>query len=207
LAGVPEAQFSLAFAFDTGDSIPSNTNEAIRFYTLSAQQGHAPAQNNLGVLYATGHKNKTEKNLKLAFRWYKAAAENGSAVGQFHIALLSLNEEAGFKPNPEYAYQMLKRSARQHYTMAQAMLGTAYLEGKICEPDLVKGIKLLKKAAEAEDPVALHNLGIAHKKGTGVTSDADKAQAYFELAKSSKTAKLFDALNADELGSEYIHYS
>eukprot|EP00475_Leptophrys_vorax_P007579 TRINITY_DN147_c0_g1_i1.p1 TRINITY_DN147_c0_g1~~TRINITY_DN147_c0_g1_i1.p1 ORF type:complete len:344 (-),score=98.34 TRINITY_DN147_c0_g1_i1:1201-2232(-) len=206
LHGNPEAQFTLAFAFDQGDGVEVNTNEALRFYTLAAQNGNASAQNNLGVLYATGHKNRIQKNTKMAYRWYKAAAENGSAVGQFHVSLLSLTEESGFKPNREYSYQMLKRSARQHYTMAQAMLGTAYLEGKICNVDLEKGIKLLKRAGEAEDPVALYNLAVAYKSGTGVTSDPDRANAYFELAKSSKAAMLFTEFSRDEVGDTYIRY-
>jgi len=203
--GSPEAQFSLGFCYDTGsDGLPVNTHEAIRWYVLSAQQGHAPAQNNLGVLYSNGHKGRIEKNHREALRWYKAAADNGSPMGQFHAALLLMKGE---NAKPDTAYQLLKRSAKQNYTMSEAVLGSCYLGGTICEKDYKKGIKYLKKAAMNEDPVALHNLAIVYKRGLGVNVDMERANAYFGLAQESKNSKLFDALAADKtLQDELIFY-
>eukprot|EP00475_Leptophrys_vorax_P013760 TRINITY_DN2010_c0_g1_i1.p1 TRINITY_DN2010_c0_g1~~TRINITY_DN2010_c0_g1_i1.p1 ORF type:complete len:393 (-),score=92.74 TRINITY_DN2010_c0_g1_i1:66-1244(-) len=208
-SGNPEAQFSLGFAFDTGnEGVPANTDEAIRWYTLSAQQSHAPAQNNLGVLFATGHRGKMEKNHRMALRWYKHAAENGNAAGQFHAALLIMNGQGVNKPNPEYAMSLLQRAAKQSHVMARAMLGTVLFEGKICAKDEKKGLKYLQKAATAEDPVALHNLAVVYKRGLGVEAQPERADAYFGLAKQSKTAKLFEELRGDRdtVGETFIRY-
>jgi TPR repeat protein len=206
-SGNPEAQFSLGFAYDTGnEGLKVNTDEAIRWYTLSAQQGHAPAQNNLGVLYATGHKGRIERNHRMALRWYKAAAENGNASGQFHAALLLISGQGANKPNPEYAHQLLKRAAKQGHMMARATLGTAMFEGKICPKDEKKGLKMLQRAATSEDPVALHNLALIYKLGLGVTVDVERSSAYFGLAKQSKTSRLFAELAEENVGKNFIHY-
>ena len=48
-------------------------SEAVRWYRLAADQGHAGAQQNLGVTYSDGRgvsKNDTE-----AVRWYRLAAD------------------------------------------------------------------------------------------------------------------------------------
>ena len=52
--------------------------QALTWYTLAAEQGHAEAQNNLATMYcnAVGF----AADFKEAVRWYRAAAEQGLAV-------------------------------------------------------------------------------------------------------------------------------
>ena len=40
--------------YDEGQGVPQDFKEAVRWYTESAEQGHAGAQNNFGVLYVNG---------------------------------------------------------------------------------------------------------------------------------------------------------
>ena len=40
--------------YDNGRGVPQDDAEAVRWYRLAAEQGHAHAQNNLGVMYAAG---------------------------------------------------------------------------------------------------------------------------------------------------------
>ena len=40
--------------YDTGQGVPQDYAEAVRWTRLAADQGHAEAQNNLGVMYGTG---------------------------------------------------------------------------------------------------------------------------------------------------------
>ena len=53
-AGATEAQFTLGFIYATGEGVPQDAAEAVRWYRLAAEQGIASAQHNLGVMYATG---------------------------------------------------------------------------------------------------------------------------------------------------------
>ena len=59
--------------------------EAFEWYKLAAEQGHAHAQYNLGLMYNYGR--GVPKNLVEAFKWYKIAAEQGDMNAQFRLAL------------------------------------------------------------------------------------------------------------------------
>jgi len=50
---------------------------ALREWTPLAEQRHADAQYNLGLMYANGQ--GVPKNYKTAVKWYKLAAEQGDA--------------------------------------------------------------------------------------------------------------------------------
>ena len=63
----------------TGQSDKANFNNCM----AQAQQGHAEAQYNLGLMYASG-KGVTQDS-KQAVKWYRKAAEQGYASAQFNL--------------------------------------------------------------------------------------------------------------------------
>ncbi|HEY2337412.1 MAG TPA: sel1 repeat family protein, partial [Burkholderiales bacterium] len=76
------AQASLGFMYQTGrGGLVKDSGEAIRLYRLSAAQGYALGQNNLGAAYEFGI--GTGSNLDEAIVWYKRAAaqNNARAIG------------------------------------------------------------------------------------------------------------------------------
>lgn len=74
--GDAEAQYCLAYCYQTGEAVEKNMVEAIRWYTLSAMQGHMAAQHNLGVIYMTGE--SVTRDYEQAYTWALLAAENGN---------------------------------------------------------------------------------------------------------------------------------
>ncbi len=52
-------------------------DRAVQEFRPLAEQGHAPAQFNLGVMYDKGH--GTPQDYQEAVRWYQLAAEQGIA--------------------------------------------------------------------------------------------------------------------------------
>ena len=72
-AGATEAQYSLGVKYDTGEGVPQDAAEAVRWYRLAAEQGLASAQNNLGVMYGDGL--GVPQDAAEAVRWYRLAAE------------------------------------------------------------------------------------------------------------------------------------
>ena len=40
--------------YDNGRGVPQDDTEAVKWYRKAAEQGHAEAQNNLGVMYLNG---------------------------------------------------------------------------------------------------------------------------------------------------------
>jgi len=60
--------------------LEESRQQALRWFHKAADQGHANAQNNLGLCYARGAgvvQDKVE-----AVKWYRLAAEQGNALGQ-----------------------------------------------------------------------------------------------------------------------------
>lgn len=70
------AQFRLAYCYQSGDGLPRNPDECVRWYTVAAMKGHPASQHNLGVLYMTG--NGVEQDYEQAYTWGVLAAENGN---------------------------------------------------------------------------------------------------------------------------------
>ena len=79
-AGNPEAQFNLGFMYATGQGVPQDHKEVVRWYKLAAEQGHLSAQFNLGLIYDAGE--RVPQDYKEAVRWYKLAAEQGHSYAQ-----------------------------------------------------------------------------------------------------------------------------
>lgn len=70
--GDKSAQYNLGYLYSKG---PKNYVQAKNWYTKSATQGHAKAQNNLAILYASG--NGTGKDYKIAYMWFNISLANG----------------------------------------------------------------------------------------------------------------------------------
>ena len=77
------AQFTLGFMYETGQGVPQNDVEAVRWYRSAAEQGVAKAQNNLGSRYILGQ--GVQKNDAEAVRWFRAAAEQGDVEAQARL--------------------------------------------------------------------------------------------------------------------------
>ena len=69
-------QYALGLMYDLGTGVSLDFKEAIRWYLLSAEQGHAGAQNNLATMYAEGE--GVEKDYKKAIKWYELSAQQGN---------------------------------------------------------------------------------------------------------------------------------
>ncbi|MBP0118666.1 MAG: sel1 repeat family protein, partial [Candidatus Nitrotoga sp.] len=71
---------------DNGQGVPQDFKEAVKWYRLAAEQGHALAQFNLGGVYDKGR--GVAKDYKEAVRWYKLAAEQGDVDAQYNLGYM-----------------------------------------------------------------------------------------------------------------------
>ena len=67
-----------------GRGVPRDYGETRRWIHLSAKQGYAQAQDDLGWLYANG-KGGLPRNYEQAVKWYRLAAEQGHAGAQHNL--------------------------------------------------------------------------------------------------------------------------
>ena len=61
--------------YDTGDGVPENDAEAVKWYRLAAEQGNTNGQLNLGVMYANGE--GVPQNNVRAHMWWSVSAAQG----------------------------------------------------------------------------------------------------------------------------------
>lgn len=75
-----DAQYNLAWMYDNGKGVTQDYKEAVKWYRLSAEQGHALAQSNLGAMYANGE--GVIQDDVYAHMWSNIAAANGQSGAQ-----------------------------------------------------------------------------------------------------------------------------
>ena len=69
--------------------MPEDNETAVRWYTLSAEQGDEDAQLNLGVMYDSGQ--GVLENDETAVKWYALAARQGLAEAQTNLGVMYQN--------------------------------------------------------------------------------------------------------------------
>jgi TPR repeat protein len=72
--------------YGKGQGVPLDAQEAAKWYRLAAEQGHAHAQGNLGVMYFAGH--AVPQDDREALKWIRRAAEQGQANAQSNLGLM-----------------------------------------------------------------------------------------------------------------------
>jgi uncharacterized protein len=84
----PKGAFALGWCYQQERGIKRDLAQAARWYTKAANQGFAPAENNLGFLYNTG--GGIPADHAAALRWYRRAAEDGISDATLSVAKLLL---------------------------------------------------------------------------------------------------------------------
>src|SRR5713101_7840863 len=69
--GNAEAQLNLGLLYATGEGVPQEDAEALKWFRLAAAQGNAGAQFNLGILYYEGQ-GVPQENVQ-AYKWLTLA--------------------------------------------------------------------------------------------------------------------------------------
>jgi TPR repeat protein len=76
--GDAAAQLQLGDVFRTGQGLPQDFGEAVKWYRLAAAQGNTAAQINLGTMYHLGL--GVGKDDAQAAKWYQAPAKQGALL-------------------------------------------------------------------------------------------------------------------------------
>jgi uncharacterized protein (TIGR02145 family) len=177
-SGDPQALFELALCYSMGKGVDKNVQKTRELTRKSAEKGFSNAQ----VLM--GHLAKDNKDYQEAFRWYKKAAEQGDANGQYELAYCYLNGK-GIKQNDKKFLEWLNKSAKNGYSGAQLVVGeifftdeqykkAAYWVKKAIE----NGNKKAKKYWKQKNLAQYENPGPPEKKDTGSFTDTRDGKTY-----------------------------
>ncbi len=96
-----------------------NYATALREYRKAAEQGHALAQNNLGLMYDMGQ--GVEQDYKEAFRWYSMAAKQEYPLAQYNLGIM-YQAGLGIDKNIDQAITLYQMAASQGHADARRQL-------------------------------------------------------------------------------------
>jgi len=94
-------------------------NEVVRQLALAAEQGHADAQYNLGMMYDNGH--GVTQDYVRAMEWYRKSANQGNANAQYNLGGMYRNGH-GVLQDYVRAMEWFTKAANQGHPNAQELL-------------------------------------------------------------------------------------
>jgi S1-C subfamily serine protease len=146
-----EAQVQLGQMYFSGEGVPQNYKEALKWYRQAAEKGNAGAQNNLALMHLNG--NGVAKNPIEGAKWMRMAATKGLPRAQVNFGRMYM-EGVGVGRNALEAVRWFRRAAEQGDQTGQRTLGQAYAEGQGVRVDLLEAYKWFSLAAAQGDGVA-----------------------------------------------------
>ena len=108
--GDADAQSKLGVMYDTGEGVPEDDAEAVKWFRMAAEQGYATAQFNLGVKYAVGQ--GVPEDDAEAVKWFRMAAKQGVAQAQFNLGVMYDNGQ-GVPEDDAEAVKWFRMAAKQ----------------------------------------------------------------------------------------------
>ncbi|MBI9009501.1 MAG: sel1 repeat family protein [Tenericutes bacterium] len=138
--------------------------------------------NDLGDQYFEGL--GKEKNIELAFTYYKKAADLNNPIGYYNVGRYFIEKEQ-FKQ----AYEYLNKAKDLGYTVASMKLSDMYLNGLGFRKNKKKAFKYMNEAVLANDSEAMHRLGLFYEQGIGCRRNELDAKKYYQLSADNKVSE------------------
>ena len=168
------------YYFPESHLLPKEAAEAIYWYEKAARHGTGAiaqcAQSKLGFIHETETKNYTE-----AVKWYRMAAEAGSASAQRNLGNLCYNGLGVAQSSPE-ALKWFLLAAQAGDPDAETLIGQIYEDGSGVAQDYAEAAKWYRKASEQGEPYAQGHLAYLCMEGLGVPRDYVEAYKWVNVA-------------------------
>lgn len=148
MKGDATAAYEIGVRFAEGKGVPTNYDEAAKWYDRAAQAGVVPAIFRLGTLYEKGL--GVKKDADIARRYYTQAAERGNAKAMHNLAVLDA-DGGGRGANYKSAAQWFRKAADRGVADSQFNLGILYARGIGVEQNLAESYKWFSLAAGQGD--------------------------------------------------------
>jgi TPR repeat protein len=204
-SGDAQAQYELGFAYWSGQDVPRDHGEALRWYEKAARQGVPYAQFELGQMIELGQGTKADQ--ALAFQWFRSAAERDHPEAAYNLGLsyfegkgvdrslskaktwLGRAKELGY-PNAEQALSQLDRvddlrgeaergEAEAAFELALAYGGDYW---RVWPWDDVFEFQWSLRAASLGHVAAQYHVGYLYHQGEGTDRDLAEAFRWFTLS-------------------------
>ncbi len=186
--GSVEAQAIVAQLYVTGSGVPRNVSQAALWYRRAAEGGHEVSMVGLAKLSLDECELKTslfgngfDHTPGEALKWAQKAADAGSPEGKSLLAYLLCNAGGIRGTCGRDARALLEEASEVDDPSACLQLALMLCRSEPRgRPELVTS--LLRRAAEAQLPLALYLVGVAEETGFGCSRDEQAALRHFRLA-------------------------
>lgn len=129
-SGDVDAQFRVGNAYDFANGAPHSVENAIKYYRMAAEQGHAEAQNSLGSVF------QAEKNYTEAKLWYERAAAQNHPWATNSLAYL-YDLGLGVPQDRAKGFELYSRAADLGWAEAMWNIANMYGAGQVGKIDMV----------------------------------------------------------------------
>lgn len=169
-------QCYIGYCYCHGIRVNIDLTEAIRWYTLAANQGNALGQCFLGTCYFDGE--GVDQNYQLAINYYELAAQQGHALAQRNLGIC-YEEGLHYPKNYRKAVEYYTLSANQGNSSGQYNLGACYQNRIGVEVNLTLAFEFYQKSALQGNPLGQCSLGQCFYYGQGVQQNKFEAFKWF----------------------------
>jgi TPR repeat protein/serine/threonine protein kinase len=184
-------QFLYGWCCQLGAGAPEDVQEAIRMYKLAAEQGFAPAMNNLGDLYY--HGTKVPRDDAEAIRWYRMAVQRGNASAANTLGVMYQNGR-GLPKNDQEAATLYRQSAEKGHVLGRYNLAVMLRDGNGVGQNHAEAARWFRLAADQGDMDAQANLGWMYREGLGVPQDYRESVRWYKMSADQGLAYALDSL-------------
>jgi len=149
--GDAEAMYALACDYNAGNGVAPDREKAAAWMTKAAEAGNAAAQCEVGFRYENPPRDPSKPvrmNLPQAVKWYRLAADQNNAGGQYRLGLCYLAGQ-GVEKDEERGLDLIRRAAEKNGPAPLIELARLYAMG-VGEPrnDQDRPMQLLQRAAQ-----------------------------------------------------------
>lgn len=179
-SGDAASQYLVAIEYQKGDLVPRDFVQAADWYRKSAEQGYAPAQYSLGLLFQQKESGIMKDDAEAA-AWLRKAADQGNAPAQAALALC-FSQGRGVSQDDAQAVAWYQKAVAQNNADAMVGMALLYEHGRGVQKDGKQAIALLQQAAGLGSSEAEYQLGIAYENGQDVKKDKNQAAEWYRKA-------------------------
>lgn len=165
------AMYYLGEALLQGRGSRANNNQGVLWLERAADFGDPPAMQRLGQVYSDG---TLQVDKKLAFQYFREAAENGQVESMFQTAD-RLAKGIGVQQNQTAAISWYEKAVDNGHVEATKELAVCYSNGQGVARDVNKAFTLFKDAAEQNNIEAIANLSVFYAKGLGTPVNEEES--------------------------------
>jgi len=174
------SQYLTGICYEQGIGTARDLPEAVKYYQMSADQGYAGAQSNLGFCFKHGL-GVNESDIHEAIRLYRLGSEQGHATAQNNLGYCYQHGD-GVPADLQEAVKYFKLSADQGYSAALYNLAHCYTNGVGIDMNIEEAARLYQLGAIQGCAFAQNTLGHCYKRGLGVGKDFEQATKYYFLS-------------------------